>query len=355
LRNTLIVAALAAAAVAVAAALLWRAEPAPEPRAARPAPGAETPKSAAPQPESAPAATASPAATPAPAAAARLPEPTPPEPTPPSFDIARASPDAPAVLAGRAPPGAQVRLLDSDGRVLGAARANGAGEWAIVTAQPLAAGPHELRLEAELADGRVLRSGGPLALAIPSRGEPPGALAVALAEKPGEVSRVLQRPGPDSPRAGALALGAVDYDDKGNVVLGGAAPPGSAVRAYVDDKPIGSATADSKGQWTLTPQAPVATGQHALRVDQLSPAGKVVSRVEAPFSRADPALAMASAQSGRHFVVQPGNSLWRIARNAYGAGLRYTIIYRANRDHIRDPDLIYPGQVFDLPPPDPRG
>jgi len=201
----------------------------------------------------------------------------------------------------------------------------------------------------------VLRSGGTLALSIPPRGESAGTLAVALAERPGEASRVLQKPGPDSPRAGALALGAIDYDEKGNVVLGGAAPPGSAVRAYLDDKPVGSATADAKGQWSLTPEAPVAAGQHALRVDQLSPAGKVVSRLEAPFSRADPALALARAQSGGHFVVQPGDSLWRIARNAYGEGLHYTVIYRANRDHIRDPDLIYPGQVFDLPQPNPRG
>ena len=48
-------------------------------------------------------------------------------------------------------------------------------------------------------------------------------------------------------------------------------------------------------------------------------------------------------------VVQPGHSLWRIARETYGRGIRYTVIYEANRAQIRDPDLIYPGQVFVLP------
>ena len=57
-------------------------------------------------------------------------------------------------------------------------------------------------------------------------------------------------------------------------------------------------------------------------------------------------LALADDQT---FVVQPGNSLWRIARRSYGEGLRYTVIYEANKDHIRDPDLIYPGQVFVIP------
>jgi nucleoid-associated protein YgaU len=48
-------------------------------------------------------------------------------------------------------------------------------------------------------------------------------------------------------------------------------------------------------------------------------------------------------------VVQPGNSLWRLARRTYGEGLRFSVIYEANKDRVRDPDLIYPGQVLSLP------
>jgi nucleoid-associated protein YgaU len=330
LRNTLIVVALAAAALIGAAAWIWREPPQQAPLIAAPGPYRSAPAKTPAAPAPAPAKVADPAA--------------------PSFDVARASPDAPAVLAGRAPAGSHVRVLDGDGKEIGTARADRAGEWAIVTAGPLAAGAHELRLEAELGDGRKLASEGPLALAIPESDKgPTGALVVALAEKPGQASRALQQPGPESPRAGALALGAVDYDDAGDLVLGGSAPPGSTVRAYLNDRPLGAATADSAGRWTLRPDGPVAAGQHALRVDQLGPGGKVVSRVEAPFSRAAPAVVAALARSGQHIVVQPGNSLWRIARSIYGAGMRYTVIYRANQEQIRDPDLIYPGQVFGLP------
>jgi nucleoid-associated protein YgaU len=48
-------------------------------------------------------------------------------------------------------------------------------------------------------------------------------------------------------------------------------------------------------------------------------------------------------------AIVPGNSLWRIAQQIYGEGLRYTVIYEANRTQIKDPNLIYPGQVFLLP------
>lgn len=48
-------------------------------------------------------------------------------------------------------------------------------------------------------------------------------------------------------------------------------------------------------------------------------------------------------------TVQPGYSLWRIARDTYGEGILYVQVYEANKDKIGDPDLIYPGQVFELP------
>jgi nucleoid-associated protein YgaU len=48
-------------------------------------------------------------------------------------------------------------------------------------------------------------------------------------------------------------------------------------------------------------------------------------------------------------VVSPGDSLWRISRVTYGAGTRYVVVYRANRDRIRNPNLIHPGQIFVLP------
>jgi len=48
-------------------------------------------------------------------------------------------------------------------------------------------------------------------------------------------------------------------------------------------------------------------------------------------------------------VVSRGESLWRISRITYGDGTRYAIVYRANRDRIRDPNLIHPGQILVLP------
>ena len=54
-------------------------------------------------------------------------------------------------------------------------------------------------------------------------------------------------------------------------------------------------------------------------------------------------------KEGRRLVVVRGDNLWNIARAHYGTGFHHTVIYGANKEQIRDPDLIYPGQVFSLP------
>jgi nucleoid-associated protein YgaU len=54
-------------------------------------------------------------------------------------------------------------------------------------------------------------------------------------------------------------------------------------------------------------------------------------------------------------IIRRGDNLWRISRRVYGRGVRYTTIYLANQDQIRDPDLILPGQVFSVPSSTPEG
>jgi nucleoid-associated protein YgaU len=88
-------------------------------------------------------------------------------------------------------------------------------------------------------------------------------------------------------------------------------------------------------------------GRHTLRVDQIAVSGSVAARIEVPFQR--DRLPETAFAPGSRVVVQPGHSLWKIARLTYGQGVRFTVIYAANRDQIRDADRIYPGQIFALP------
>ena len=132
------------------------------------------------------------------------------------------------------------------------------------------------------------------------------------------------------------------------MVISGTAEPGSAVRLYVDNQPVGMGETDASGAWTVRPDNPITEGDHRLRADQVGAAGAVTARIELPFTRVA-AQRLLDAPTTHRVIVQPGNSLWRIARRVYGAGIHFTVIYQANQAQIRNANLIYPGQVFDLP------
>ena len=274
----------------------------------------------------------------------------------PTFDVVRVSPSGGAVIAGRAEPGAQVIVRDG-GQPIGEAKADSRGEWVLLPLAPLPPGGRELTVASRLPGLAEVR-GDSVILSVPE----PWAAAVqaAAASEPAPVvllpktgaPRILGMPEPAvRPGGTALGVGTVDYDDQGDIRFAGVARPGAAVRAYVDNLLAGDAVADPQGRWTISPRAAVAAGLHRLRVDQLTGAGRVQARVEVPFQRSS--LPASDLANGR-IVVQPGQTLWRLARTAYGTGVRYTVIYLANRDQIRDPKLIYPGQAFALPDPSGR-
>ena len=172
-------------------------------------------------------------------------------------------------------------------------------------------------------------------------------VAVLVPRRGEGASRILQQPNEEDGIVDQdLVLNAIDYDRHGRVVISGRASPGAKVQVYLGNDLVGRATADAQGRWTLRPTERVRSGLHRLRVDQLGDGGTVVARVETPFSRAE---ALTDLPGEAFVIVQPGNSLWRIARKTYGDGFRYSVIYRSNADQIRDPDLIYPGQVFLVP------
>lgn len=177
---------------------------------------------------------------------------------------------------------------------------------------------------------------------------PEQSLVLLLPPTAAAAPRVLSAPPAAGAPAAPLGLDVVDYDDSNTMRFAGTAPPGAQLRIYSDDRHLGDAQADRAGRWSLTPAEAPPVGRHMLRVDQLGAAGApaVASRVEVAFQRE--ALPAGAVRDGQ-VVVQPGNNLWRIARDAYGRGIRYTVIYRANQAQIRNPARIYPGQVFAVP------
>ncbi|WP_102223581.1 LysM peptidoglycan-binding domain-containing protein [Acidimangrovimonas sediminis] len=265
-----------------------------------------------------------------------------------------AAPAAPGMGQGAdAGPGAELATTDAAplppggasgaaGRVPGAASAPG-GEGIAPTA--MAPGP------------QARPTSGPAVAA--ADGQAP---AVLLAGKDGV--RVLQGGAASAPRPkGEVAIDAISYGAKGEVQLSGQGREGEAVRLYLDNREVATAPVGPGGSWAVTVPG-VGQGLYTLRADQIDAAGKVVSRFETPFKREAPELVAAAPGQGEPAVagvgttagvsaaiitVQPGYTLWGIAKRNYGDGLMYVKVFAANKGQIRDPNLIYPGQVFSVP------
>ncbi len=332
-----------------------------------------------------------------------MPEAAPPAAAPsglPGFDVVRVEPTGDAIIAGRATPGSEVELL-ANGGVIDKTNANEAGEFVIMP-PALPPGSHELTLRTQ---GAASRQAVTVSVPEPGKGE-----VLVVVGEPGKPSQVVQAGAPQGPGAGVIAppaivaadqvgplrIGAVE-EENGRLYVQGSGPPGARAVIYLNDAALAEAEIAADGRWSLTVERGLTAGDYKIRVDQAGEGGKVLARVEVPFTAkgsatpASSSVALAPASSSAELApasqpaetgrpgpaaaereaaapqttasvqsnpvvaqlgtveVRRGDNLWRISRRAYGAGDRYSTIYQANTDQIRDPNRIYPGQIFVMP------
>ena len=319
----------------------------------------------------------------------------PPAPLAPEFDTFRVEPDGSMVIAGRAEPGQIVDVI-LGGDAIDRVTADGSGNFVSLPLAGPSALPRRLSLMAD-PEGAAISSTtsyivAPIAepVIVAAAPEPAPAVEepdVVIADaSPADVPQAPEAPevdvaiaapaaptvlqadadgvrvvqgGPtlDTPEAEAnIALDAITYDPEGEVQLSGRATGDGAVQVYIDNEPVTASPVTQGGDWQIDlPQ--IDTGVYTLRIDEVDEDGDVVSRLETPFKREEPedvaaVLAEETALIGFEVAVktvQPGATLWAIAEENLGSGIYYVEVFEANSDLIRDPDLIYPGQIFRIP------
>jgi nucleoid-associated protein YgaU len=340
------------------------------------------------------------------------PQPANPGPDIPMFDTVRVEPSGDTVVAGHGEPDAKFALLSGD-KVLSEIDADGAGNFVMVppplapgnySLALRSTGKDGTVLESQQNIAVSVPPKGQtnvvVALAEPGK---PSVVLTDTASKP--------EPSSAPPASGAPMPPQVTFKtaevDNGGFYASGTATPGAHLRVYLNGSALADVAAGDDGHWSLTVGKGITPGHFAVRADLIDDTGKVLARAEVPFdvpvsvAAADSAnsapsvpdvpdvpsatqtkpgaeqTATAPRNSGANDVVVPqiqtataprnsgasdvvvpqiqtatvirGDSLWRISRKVFGHGIRYTLIYEANASQIRDPSLIYPGQVFVLP------
>jgi nucleoid-associated protein YgaU len=219
--------------------------------------------------------------------------------TGPRFDVARVDDHGEAaVIAGQAVPGSKVELL-RDGQPLDSVVADASGQF-VMTPPKLPAGSYELTLRAKAPDGTVTQSGRTMPVTIAEAAPPPARVAA--------VAKQEAKPKDTKP------------DDRSDVV---ASLPASHL-----------ASTAARPRMMGTPKPKSMARAAGATVASASPAD---------------VLNTTPAEAGGSRVVTRGDSLWALSRLAYGDGARYAVIFNANREKIRNPNLIYPGQTVVMP------
>ncbi|NOX74413.1 MAG: LysM peptidoglycan-binding domain-containing protein [Alphaproteobacteria bacterium] len=293
------------------------------------------------------------------------------------IDLVRIDKRGATVVAGKAPGGAQVEIY-VDGAVIAEVLADSKGGFVALFDVPPSSDAQVMTMALRDEQGNSV----PTSDRVFIKGREVVAVDPAVADSAAEVLpvdevapqviiatdegiKVVQPASfvPGAPEVMAnVTLDLISYDAEGEVVLTGRGKVENHVRIYVNDTPVKTEPVAEDGSWQLSlPE--VDAGLYTLRVDEIDAAGNVVSRVETPFKKEKPAEVQKIASLAvpeladenikkplaRKVTIQPGATLWALAESRYGQGNLYMQIFEANRDNIRDPDLIYPGQIFTIP------
>jgi nucleoid-associated protein YgaU len=311
--------------------------------------------------------------------------------TVPQFDTVRVEPSGDAVVAGHGAPGAQVALL-ANGKPIANEASDGAGNFVIIPT-PLPPGNYNLTLRTERPGKPAEVSVQIVTVSVPARGQKNLVVAVAEPGKPTRIladtaapAKLIAPPVPGAVQTPSVSFKTSEVDKDGFYATGSATPPGVHLRIYLNGTHIADVAAAADDHWSLTVKGGLSPGHYTLRADAIDAAQKVSARAEVGFDvpiltasaapipshgaapQSDAVTAPGAMQqraevppaaSTLNDAVVPalgtatvihGDSLWRISRKILGHGMRYTLIYEANASQIRDPNLIYPGQVFVVPP-----
>lgn len=206
-------------------------------------------------------------------------------------------------IAGTADPGRKVRAY-ADDMLLGEAKTSPDGHFLIEAARDIPVGNHTIHVDGLADDG----------VKVVARA------AVPFEREPGE-SVAAVAPNEAKPAEGKLAQ-----------VQGAGSQSAEA-------KSAAAKTVETKAPATATAEAgKPATAEAPAKVAEAKPSAGVPETVAPKLEHSDGAV-----------IIRRNDTLWRISRRVYGHGVRYSTIYLANQDQIRDPDRIWPGQVFKVP------
>tara|TARA_B100000686_G_C16693779_1_gene919284 strand:+ start:154 stop:1128 length:975 start_codon:yes stop_codon:yes gene_type:complete len=256
-----------------------------------------------------------------------------------TFDIVRITAQGDTVMAGKTSPNSNIQIFDGEEK-LASVFSDPNGEWIWVSDFALKKGIKKFNLKHTDKFGIEHNSDQNIIVFLEGDASEQPIIVKYSDDGPGWAEILNKQNVVDG-----LALDLVDYSSDGKIIISGRSNPETQIKLYISGNFFGECISDKNGEWVFTSDYSN-YGEVNLKVSTLIKNQEVILNV--PIFK-DKLKANVLNKEEKTFVVKPGNSLWRIARKTLGGGIFYTEIYKNNIKNIKNPDLIFPGQVFNIP------
>tara|TARA_B100000989_G_scaffold288638_1_gene259545 strand:+ start:2392 stop:3339 length:948 start_codon:yes stop_codon:yes gene_type:complete len=257
-----------------------------------------------------------------------------------SFDIVRITKEGDTVIAGRSNPNQEVMIFEGEQK-LASIKADMNGEWVWTSETPLKSGVKRLHLKSKNLKNEVILSSQTIIVFLENNeiNEP---IVLRYGNKSSIDSEILNLEKIDD----GIILDILTYSEDGRLILSGRTTPKKRVTLYLNKSLFGYSKSNENGFWNFTSKEEIESGKSQLRID-VTNNGELKTFTTTIFNENVDNFKI--KLKDKVFIVKPGNSLWRIARKTLGGGILYSEIYKKNLMKIKDPNMIFPGQVFDIP------
>jgi nucleoid-associated protein YgaU len=252
----------------------------------------------------------------------------------PAFDIVRIQPDGNVVIAGRWAPNKTVSIM-VNGKIVASEQTNADGEFVYAPKKALPAGNYTISL---VGVDSAIKSSEKVFLYVSEHGYE-NSISLLMTQKG---STLLQAP--TTLHDGDLTVSKIDYLDNGRIVITGDAMPRLRVSLWLNNRYMGYAHVSDYRHFGLGADVgKLESGQeYDLSVRLHDGDGTEVATIEHHFTMPE-----MTGNDDTFYTVRRGDCLWIIARNFMRRGILFSII--ADKNHIENPDLIYPKQKLQIP------
>ena len=251
-----------------------------------------------------------------------------------TFDIVRLNKKGDVVIAGKTIPNIKVDILDGN-ETLASVFSDSNGDWVWISENPLPEGIKRFNLKHFDGEDEFFSQQNIIILREKNKYLSSKILKFSKSSSLEIIN--------NNQKILGLSLDIAEYLDEESLMLTGRTKPNTKVKLFFSDNFVKDSKSDNNGVWKMELKNFKFTDNNLTITSEIE-GQKIKLKTKIFDKKIDSNFIFE-----KEVIVKNGNSLWRIARKTLGGGVYYSEIYKNNMKEIKNPDLIFPGQVFNIP------